>query len=466
MNNKYEQSEISSRENYTIDDYWLVLYRRKRIIVFIVLAAIIFTVVISHLITPKYEARSIFYVPQDVKFSGDILGQEAGKARMPAGSQEDAKAYVAILKGNDAKRKIHERFPKKPLGELNRDVDFLVLREGTITIFVRDKNPVLAADIANSFVDYFNQFIKEIAENDLNDSLERIGEEIKKVESQLDEAINAKQLFQEKYNISSLQTELGELERHRINFQERLQSAMVELQAIDNQISSLNQQLTIESGIYQDEKAILTNRVIESLQETIAQLEVDLAGKTSELQPEHPDVIALKQRYAKAEENLKKEIVRVVESKSKFPESLYEDLRKRLTILHVDKKGTEARIQALNEVIDGINKNIGEIPGIIAKSVYYEDEVTHYLNIKRTLEKTQDNLKSGSFQFKKAGIMIETAHPPRSPVFPVLWLNILSSGLFSLIIGIIYAFFLEYLEDRRRIRKLKEVKFKEWVKAL
>lgn len=466
MNNKYEQPETSSIEDYMIDDYWLALYRRKGIIFFVVLSAIIFTVFISHLVTPLYEARAIFYVPEDVQFSADILGQEAGKARTPSGSQVSARAYTAILKGNDAKRKIHERFPEKPLGGLNRDVDFTALRDGTIIIYVRDKNPVLAAEIANGFVDYFNEFIREVAENDVTDSLMRIGEEIESVKGQLDDAINTKQLFQEKYSISSLQTELGELEKHRINFREKLQSALVDRQAIDEQIGSLNQQLTIESEIYQDEKAILTNRVIESLQETIVQIEVDLAGKTSELKPEHPEVIALKQRYAKAKENLKREVARIVESKSKFPESLYEDLRKRLTLLYVDRNRVEAKIQALKEVIAGINKTIGEIPGIIAKSVRYEEAVKHYLDVKRALEKTRNNLRSGSFQFKKAGLMIEKAQPPKSPIFPVLWLNIVISGLFGLITGIIYAFFLEHLEDRRRIKKLREVKFQEWVKAL
>ena len=96
----------------------------------------------------------------------------------------------------------------------------------------------------------------------------------------------------------------------------------------------------------------------------------------------------------------------------------------------------------------------------------YEEMIRHYLDSKRTLEKTRENLRSGSFQFKKAGIVIEAAQPSRRPIFPMLWLNIMVSGMFGLFIGIIYALFLEHLEDRKRIQKLKEVKLQEWVKTL
>lgn len=450
----------------TIDDYWMALYRQKGIILFVAIFAVIFSILISSMITPRYEAKAVFYVPEDIVSPSDVSGREIGKARAPSGSEDRAKAYAAVLKGKDAKQKVHERFPKKPLEELVRDSDFSASREGLIRIYVRDGDPVLAANIANGFIDYFNEFIRGATEDDLVKSLMKIEGEIRDVERQLESTINSRQIFQEKHNIASLNTELEEMEKNRINFQQKLQDALVDLQSTDQQIGSLNHQLSNESEMYQTGNVVLTNKVIESLQETIAQIEVDLAGKMSELRPNHPEIIALRQKYDTAKDNLVREISRIIRSKSKLPDSLYENLRQRLTLLYVDRKAAEARIQGFKEIIDGINQKILEIPKIIAESDRLERMITDYVSVKRNLEMTQDNLRTGSLQLKKAGLVVETARPPKRAIFPILWLNVTVSGLFGLLTGVILAFFFEHLELRRRLKKLREIESEEWAKAL
>lgn len=453
-------------DEYTIGDYWSAIYRRKWTIYCVLASAVITSALFSFLIPPKYEARAVFYVPDDVSTSTEISGKEIGKARTPSGDMDKAKGHTGVLKGNDAREYIHGRFPGKSVDELDRDVDFSVGREGLIRVYARDGNPQMAADVSNAYVDYFNEFITRASDDDLNVSLSRMGLEIKEADQRLLQAMDARREFQEKHSISSLQTEKEELERQRIKFQENLKSALIDGQSIGQQLKSMESQRTAESQLYREGEFALKTNVIDSLQETISQIEVELAGKSSYYKPSHPEIVSLNKKHAAAKEGLKNEIEQAILSRTKRPDSLHEDLRRRLTVLLADKRATEAKVGALKKVLGEIDQKIQRIPAILAESDRMDETVKQYAASKQTLETSRENLRAGALRFKRIGILVETAKPPRKPVFPIWWLNIAVAALMGLLAGIMYALLLENIETRRRMRGLEEAEMQEWAREL
>jgi uncharacterized protein involved in exopolysaccharide biosynthesis/CheY-like chemotaxis protein len=455
-----------SPDEYTIGDYWFAIYRRKWSIYCVLASALVTSALFSFLIPPKYEARAVFYVPDDASSSTEISGREIGRARTPSGDMDKAKGYTGVIKGNDAREFIHGRFPGKSVDELDRDVDFSVGREGLIRVYVRDGNPKLAADVANAYVGYFNEFITRASDDDLEVSLSRMGLETKEADQKLLQAMEARREFQEKHSISSIQTEKEELERQRLKFQENLKSAMIDGQTIAQQLKSMESQRNAESLLYREGEFALKTNVIDSLQETISQLEVELAGKSSYYKPSHPEIVSLNKKLAAAKEGLKNEIGQAILSKTKRPDSLHEDLRRRLTIHLADKKATEAKVGALKKVLGEIEQKIQQIPAILAESDRMDETVKQYTVSKQTLETSRENLRAGALRFKRFGILVETAKPPRNPVFPIWWLNIAVAALVGLLAGIMYALLLENIDTRRRMRRLEEAEMQEWAREL
>ncbi|MFV2045664.1 MAG: Wzz/FepE/Etk N-terminal domain-containing protein, partial [Anaerolineales bacterium] len=101
---------MASSTEYTIDDYWSLIYRRRGIIILTVVLAGVFSGVISGKIPPSYEARAQFYVPQDVVLARG--GPDEGGIRVP-GLKEQARAQVAILEARDASQSVADQFPDK-----------------------------------------------------------------------------------------------------------------------------------------------------------------------------------------------------------------------------------------------------------------------------------------------------------------------------------------------------------------
>lgn len=344
MRHNYDPPKDGSGE-MTLEDYWLAIYRRKWIVAAIVGTAVMFSVVASRFLPARYEASMTFYVPEDVTAPVDSAGKDTGKARLPSGNQDIGKAYSGILKGGDARKAINRRIPSKKEEELSRDVDFVVTREGFIKVYARDESPKQAAEVANAYADFFNDFSRATTEHETSQLISATEDELNGIKTQLRTLTEEKQRLRERYSISSLQTEMEELERSRVK--------------------SLS----------------------------------DLAAKGSELKPMHPEIVALKS--------------------------------------NIDQSQTRIR----------------QIPGILKKHEEYEEKIRDMSEVRAGLQKKLGDLLSGRAHAKNVAIVISTATPPVSPIFPIMWLNAAVAAVFGLFVGFLYAFFLEYLDVRTLLRE-------------
>jgi len=62
----------------------------------------------------------------------------------------------------------------------------------------------------------------------------------------------------------------------------------------------------------------------------------------------------------------------------------------------------------------------------------------------------------------RSAVVVETALPPSAPVFPNPTINVFMALLLGLLGGVIYAFFLDYIEGMRRMRKVQDMALKEF----
>ena len=447
----------------TLGDYWESIYRRRWIILLVMIVAVVFAWRLSDLIAPRYEAKAVFYVPQDIV--GANAGPEAGIARMPGGVHELAETYITVLKAADTFRVIAERFDKE-YAELFKDVDFVVTRQSLIRVFVRDEDAEVAANVANGFVDYFKEFHRNVIEGQLRDTLANVEQKITEVQRRKQDVEDAIQQFLEQHGIASLATEMVELEEQRLRFGENVQLALVNQRQLEERIHGVEAQLRTEAEAYAAGEITLPGAVIDSLKDRLVRIEVEIAGRSTDFRPDHPEMLALRQRHEEAKKSLEREIARVVASKSKLPGTLYARLRERLVGHYVDLAANQARIAGLKQSIDNISQRIQAMPALTVELARLREEAARREALLGNLFATRNFLTMRLLQRKEAAIVLERARAPKRPVFPNQVLNMGIAAAGGLIAGIIYALFLDYIEKRHHLRKLREIELQEWAQTL
>ena len=147
------------REQATLADYWMALYSRKGIIAAVALSAMLFAMAITRQMEPVYEAKATLYVP--VNLSPKSFGALTGPAQLPLRPQPDdreAGIHVGILRSNDMLERVQQRFPQRDTGFFKKNVNFVTSPQFFTDIYVRDRDPRLAADVANAYVDAYREF--------------------------------------------------------------------------------------------------------------------------------------------------------------------------------------------------------------------------------------------------------------------------------------------------------------------
>jgi uncharacterized protein involved in exopolysaccharide biosynthesis len=469
----------------TIDDYWMAIYRRKWIILLIAVAAAVACGVISTKITPQFEAKAVFFVPQDAQNSLGIGEHQLG-ARLPTGLQDHAKAYAKLIQQNDAWAMVQgslwpnedtevpadfrERIqpsvnPVKPLARFSRDIDVVPAREGTIEVYVRDHDPGTAADVANAMVAYFNAYNARITMGDLGDSVALIDEQITSKDVEIEQAIRDQGVFLAQHSIASLETKKGELERKRVRLDDQLRDAQIGVESTEDRIGALERQLEDEWHSYETGGIVVTSSILTSLQQSLASFEVDLAGKRVEFTPEHPAVRTLERQVSQTREQIALEVGRLIDNKDK-PNTHLADLRRQLARLYADRASSEPRVARIQMAIATTDEAIAAIPAIITKGSLQDEALTHLQVARKELEATRNTLITRSLDMRETAVVIQAAAPPVGAAYPIVQLNIGVAAILGLIVGVIYALLLEHGTERRRIRKLRNLQYERWAESL
>jgi uncharacterized protein involved in exopolysaccharide biosynthesis len=148
----------------TLGDYWSALYARKWIILLVTLSSMGFSIWLSDYLPAIYEAKASFYVPANLQapsFTGGPPQRLSQTILKPVPDEKEAGLVIGVLKGQDLGARVRDRFPQREPLFFSKNVDFSASPQFFIDIYVRDRDPKLAAEIANAYVDAYRDFHSE-----------------------------------------------------------------------------------------------------------------------------------------------------------------------------------------------------------------------------------------------------------------------------------------------------------------
>ena len=440
----------------TLLEYWFILYNRKVIIFVITLSSMITAGALSKILSPVYEAKAVFFVPKEPDVTTFFTSPDEIMARsplMPTSNEEPHGPYIGILKSKTIAGLVQKDFPHKTVENLmRRDMDFVLSDEYLLEVYARDNNPGLAADIANAYVKYFKQLMGKYSQMSQSERQATIEEEIAKNEKRLSRAKGILKAFQQKNRTANLDEEIKQLISMKTTFESQLENAHVEYHENKNKMLAVKRKLKDEVRAFEASELVITSPLLEKLRAQLVDIEAKMATLRVEIKESHPEYMTLKRNYEEIKKNIDKEIEIIIKSQVKAPDTFYENLRRQLISLTIEKEGIEADIKGTRQVLSGIEERIREIPKLRNQLDTFVSEVDRYKRLTDTLKVNLEEVMAQTKRAPQVAVLVEDATPPAKASFPILWLNVMVACLAGLAGGVFYCFFVNYLEETREKR--------------
>lgn len=167
------QQESSAQEVHLLD-LLIILSKRRKFVFWFTLGVAVATAIIVLLVPNRYTAETVVMPPaQNSSMSSALLSQMGGGAlaSLAGGSlgiKNPGDMYVSLFRGRGVEDALIQRFGlmqryhEKRLSTTRKDFEsystvVLGVKDGLIRISVTDKDPKMAADIANGYVQEFRK---------------------------------------------------------------------------------------------------------------------------------------------------------------------------------------------------------------------------------------------------------------------------------------------------------------------
>lgn len=271
-------SQAESEDEINLLDLLLVLLKRKKMIAYVVGSAFILSIIFSLCLTKMYTATATILPPseQSAPLSG-LISQTEGALGGLAGSffrgRPGGELYVSMLKSRAVSDTLIERFDLKKLWKKKHLENIYKILAGKtkievsaktqiISISAKDKDPKMAADLANAYVEALDKLNQRL--NITEGQRKRIFLEnrLKNVEADLKKAETELRHFQEKNKL--------------ITLDDQAKVAIEGAAQIKGQIISSETELEVRKqfGTERQNEAIMLISKIEELQKQLARIEI------------------------------------------------------------------------------------------------------------------------------------------------------------------------------------------------
>lgn len=231
------------------------LARRSRFIILFVGLATLAAIVISLILPKWYRASATLLPPKQVTVPVGGLGEFAEAVSVTSGLSlpvlvTPSDVYARMLKSRNIADQIIKRFNLNDRYEiynfdeayeaLMSNTDFRVTAEGLLTVSVEDKDPQMAADITNAFVEELDQVNREIASQRAKHNRDFVAGRLEQVKSELDSARSAFEQFQTKNRTVDFDQQTKMVTERAIALKIKLAEIDLELEMIGQELSQDN----------------------------------------------------------------------------------------------------------------------------------------------------------------------------------------------------------------------------------
>jgi uncharacterized protein involved in exopolysaccharide biosynthesis len=186
---------------------------------------------------------------------------------------------------------------------------------------------------------------------------------------------------------------------------------------------------------------------LEHLRVRLGELTEQLTIASFDYGPKHEKYLTLKEQVADTEKNIAREVENLFKSTIKPDNVFAEKLRQDMVNQLIETASLEAKAKGYQAGIDLQREKLDSLPAVRHE---WQARLQTIENLKS--EAIQLNKDLREMELQKARemehlVLVDSATPPATPAFPIIWLNLLIGILVGMMSGVLYAYLLEYANN-------------------
>ena len=249
-----QNQPLMDADEINLLDYWRVIWKRKKLIGIICLTVVLSALIYSLLATKIYKSTASILLTENAGTGTSIMSNPMVSNLAPllgiSAPTSDRDTILGILKSRLIMEKIIDQFNLKDYYKsfsrtLDIDDIIIILKDATeitslkepanvISVEVVDKNPKMAADLANAYVEHLNQLNSQFGTGAAGRQRRFVADQLAKEEKTLKKAEDTLKEFQEKHCAVSVSDQAKGAIDAAANLKGEIVAAEVQLEVMQN----------------------------------------------------------------------------------------------------------------------------------------------------------------------------------------------------------------------------------------
>lgn len=464
---------IEQEKEIHLSDYVDVLFKRKGLIVVFFVITVSVSMLFTFLTAPIFQSSARMVIDKEKTFS-PITGERVDYESFHSQSLT-FNTHFKLIKSDSVLRQIvtelgldgengEESLTVNPFKEMIRQVKANVkllfkmeekettphekmvgllkeLREKIaieqvrdtrlLTVSVKNKDPEMAARIANAVADTYIEYNLSNRMQSSKKQLEWMNNELYQLKKNLEDKEKRFLDYKQNQKVFSITGKQKMMEQKISEFNDKYLSVKNQRQQLDAVIEELEKHIRLSKGLT-SLRSLSDNPTIDKIYNTIIDLEMELTRLTKVFKSRHPRIIQVKGKLAKSKKRLSHEV------------------SKELANLKSERKVLKARGKQLLATIEEFENDALKTSGKELRYKMLERDVETNKTLYDTMmERVKESniLKTSDTSNLR---VVEEADMPVNPVSPKKKRNLLLAMVLGLFGGAGFAFFFEYLDQTIR----------------
>jgi len=433
------------RREFELRDYAIILMRRR----WWVVLAFLITTCSAALYTlsqePIYESSARVLI--STQNNSPVVGAQGGVAGTLLEGQ-DMETQLEILRSPGLLKEAIDAVPRdlKPVRLAGVNIG-QVKRTNIVSISIRSPKPQVAAAVTNALGEAYVQRSLDLNRRATKQALSYLAEQISVATRELDEAESALRAYKERTGIMAVDAATGGQAGRVGSIQDEVTKLGVDLKATEAELSQVDRQRRAAKPTVLAERQQNANPVVEELKNRLLAMEIQRLQLLDQYTEGSRKVKQIDAQIAVLKQRLQKEVERVITGEVEAANPLVEELDKHKSTLEAERIAVQARRAALSSTLPAEQAKLSTLPARQVEFARLDRRVkvaeTSYTNL---LTKQQDYLIAQGSEVANAAIA-SLAAVPGSPVGPGAKRNLAVAAMLGLLLGLLLAVVVDYLDD-------------------
>jgi capsular exopolysaccharide synthesis family protein len=329
-----------------------------------------------------------------------------------------------------------DRFYASSRVSYGRDSDILYLKG-------RASSPREAAFLVNVWVDAYRDYNRSDNRGEVIQVKNFLEVKLQEMEKALAASEERLRGYQKRSNVTSLPEETAQLVQQLAGFESQYNQAKTELEASENQLSFLKEQLDENRKRIVEDMTLQSSPILNELQKQLAETEAQRVAYTAQLTgagyaaSENPRIVQMENRIKGLKDRIEEETRKLLkrEIPPADPLGFSENLIGQILELKTQKSSWTARMSALKSIADEYSGKLDALPdkslelARLERDVQLNNKIYSMLKEKYEQTRIEENGQPGIIR------VLDRAVPPAAPFRPNVKLNLLLAVLMGTLLA-------------------------------